>query len=118
MSTRKKGIRKASPLAVMMKFDQLFMQHKPSWVISLLGCTPTIKVNSHCYFQESLDLQKQSAIYNLQCLAQRWERLLFTTGGVLNLHKSCGTLMSWKWKAGEAYLEALTPSSPPLLLTA
>ena len=60
---------------------------------------------------------KKSAIDNLHLLAQRWERLLFTTGGALNLQKSCWHLMAWKWNNGKASLEIPKPTAGQLLLT-
>jgi hypothetical protein len=43
-------------------------------------------------------------VQQLQTLAQHWERLLFTTGGALNLQKSFWYLLSWEWKNGHPKL--------------
>jgi hypothetical protein len=58
-----------------------------------------------------------SATKNLQHLNQKWERLLFSTGGAINLQKSFWILMSWYWDKGKSIL--LTPqiSSDTLTLT-
>jgi hypothetical protein len=43
-------------------------------------------------------------IKNLQQLAQTWEKLLFSTGGALNLSECFWFLLSWEWKDGRAKL--------------
>ena len=43
-------------------------------------------------------------ITRLQHLAQEWERLLFSTGGALNLQKCFWFIMSWQWVNGKARL--------------
>jgi ribonuclease HI len=85
---------------------------------SFLGCTSSYIEQPNLSFKQNQENHKISAITNLATLGQRWERLLFTTGGALNLHKSCWTLMAWKWQNGEAYLEPTANSSSQLLLTA
>jgi hypothetical protein len=84
---------------------------------SFLGCTSTHSEDPTDSFQKSQDLHKESAVSNLHILVQRWEWLLFTTGGALNLHKSCWTLMAWKWTSGEANITT-SPSPSPLMFTA
>lgn len=51
---------------------------------------------------------------NITTLGQHWECLLFTAGGALNLHRSCWTLMAWKWQNGEEHLE--TKANPSFQL--
>ncbi len=70
-----------------------------------LGCTGVSdeKITS---FQALEDRRHQSAISNLAILSQQWERLLFSTGGGINLLKSFWFLMSWTWKNG---ITTLTP---------
>jgi hypothetical protein len=41
-------------------------------------------------------------ILNLQRLAQTWEKLLFSTGGALNLSKCFWFSLSWRWTNGHA----------------
>jgi hypothetical protein len=43
-------------------------------------------------------------ILDLQRLAQTWEKLLFSTGGALNLSKCFWFLLSWRWTNGHATL--------------
>ncbi len=43
-----------------------------------------------------------TSIEDLQKLAQEWERLLFSTGGALNLQKCFWFLLTWRWNNGHA----------------
>jgi hypothetical protein len=54
-------------------------------------------------------LQGAPAIKNLQVMAQRWERALFTTGGAINFSKSFWFLFHWKWTGGVAKLISPPP---------
>jgi len=55
---------------------------------------------------------------HLQKIAQHWERLLFTTGGALNLHKCFWYLMSWKQTKGYPTLASIPQTPGDLTLTA
>ena len=68
-------------------------------------------------FQASEDKKHHSAISNLAILSQQWERLLFSTGGGINLLKSFWFLMSWTWKNGIATLTPIKASPGDLSLT-
>ncbi len=48
--------------------------------------------------------EDQALVSNLNSLAQEWERLLFSTGGALNLQKCFWFLLSWRWNKGRAKL--------------
>jgi hypothetical protein len=61
-------------------------------------------------------LQSESAVANLQVLAQRWEKALFTTGGAINFSKSFLFVFHWKWNGGIAKL-VLPPPNISLSLT-
>jgi len=54
---------------------------------------------------------------NLQTLAQRWEKLLFSTGGALNLSKCFWFLLSWHWVKGKPVLHTLTTAPGDLVMT-
>jgi hypothetical protein len=54
---------------------------------------------------------------NLRTLSQEWERLLFSTGGTLNLQKCLWFLLSWDWKQGKAKLQSITDTPCALTLT-
>jgi hypothetical protein len=62
-----------------------------------LGCTG-FTTEENCSFQALEEKRRLSAISNLATLSQQWERLLFSTGGGINLLKSFWFLMSWTWK--------------------
>jgi hypothetical protein len=80
-----------------------------------LGCSAPLPSGHH---DSSHLLTTTSIVDGLRHLAQNWERLLFTTGGALNLQKSFWVLLTWKWDKGVARL--LTPAQAPaeLQLTA
>jgi len=63
-----------------------------------LGCT---KQTQQC--TQSSDIDK-----DLQVLAQEWERLLYSTGGALNIQKCFWFLLSWQWNNGQATCHTLT----------
>jgi hypothetical protein len=56
-------------------------------------------------------LHELQAIRDLRELAQFYERLLFSTGGALNLQKCLWFLISWTWKKGKATM-ATTINAP------
>jgi hypothetical protein len=58
----------------------------------------------------------QSAISNLQSLAQHWEWLLYSTGGAIDFLNSSWFLMAWKWKNGTAKLATQTEALGDLSL--
>jgi len=47
-------------------------------------------------------------IYNLNELAQSWEKLLYSTGGASNLSKCFWFVLSWRWVGGKAFLQTTT----------
>jgi hypothetical protein len=53
-------------------------------------------------------------INNLQILAQQWEKLLYSTGGALNLSKCFWFLLSWQWIDGRPILHSST-TAPGIL---
>jgi hypothetical protein len=83
---------------------------------SQLGCatTPPLADSLDLATPLTQSLQRRLAIANLHKLAQRWERLLFSTGGAINLQKSFWILLTWQWKNGEVKLN--TPEQDPAQL--
>jgi len=80
-----------------------------------LGCTSELPSGHH----DPTQLQTtREIVRSLQSLAQSWERLLFTTGGAINLQKSFWTLITWKWGKGVARLQNSTQAPEELKLTA
>jgi len=78
-----------------------------------LGCTSS----SQCKTEDlNLTSKKdfQSTLSLLAELAQEWKRLLYSTGGALNLQKSFWFTMTWKWRNGTASL-ATTAQRPGVL---
>jgi hypothetical protein len=59
----------------------------------------------------------QQLISNLQTLAQRWEKLLYSTGGALNPSKCFWFLLSWRWVNGKAVLHTSTTAPGNLQMT-
>jgi len=76
-----------------------------------LGCTAHIPKSADIYL-----VQRTAATLptQLEILAQQWERLLFSTGGALNLNKCFWFLLSWTWKGGRPILQ--TTSSLPAIV--
>jgi len=54
----------------------------------------------------------------LQRLAQEWEKLLYSTGGALNLQKCFWFLLSWRWVGGKAKLHTQLTLPASLTMTA
>jgi hypothetical protein len=65
-----------------------------------LGCTATPAADIPMARRSTVAI-----VSNLQALAQQWERLLFSTGGALNLQKCFWYIVSWKWKGSKPSLE-------------
>jgi hypothetical protein len=55
---------------------------------------------------------------HLQSLAQQWERLLFSTGGALNLQKCFWFMLSWQWHGGKSRLDTNQTMPAEIKLTA
>jgi hypothetical protein len=48
----------------------------------------------------NLTIENKEVILSLTSIAQLWERLLFTTGGAINMQKSFWYLIAWVWTNG------------------
>jgi len=61
----------------------------------------------------------ETLLSNLQEMAQTWEKLLFSSGGALELSKCSYYLLLWKWVNGLPVLTTINESSPTrdLILT-
>jgi len=63
---------------------------------SQLGCiSHSLQENS-----TALNANQMITLRKMTNIGQRWERLLFSTGGALNLQKSFWILLTWSWKNG------------------
>jgi hypothetical protein len=61
-------------------------------------------------------LTLETMIAKLNNIAQTWERLLFCSGGALNLSKCSWYTMYWDWKHGRPILRPIAPEDPHLSL--
>ena len=59
----------------------------------------------------------ETLIAKLNRIAQTWEKLLFYSGGALNLQKCTWHVMYWDWKLGRPLLRSVAATDPPLTLT-
>jgi hypothetical protein len=81
-----------------------------------LGSSSSLNSSPHEVSLVDQRMHCESAVKNLQVLAQRWERALFSTGGAINFSKSFWFVFHWQWKGGVPHLVA-PPDSVQLLLT-
>jgi len=65
-----------------------------------LGVTSAYQPDPESMVADNNERETRQQVGKLQHLAQHWERLLFTTGGALNLQESHWYLMSWLWHRG------------------
>ena len=65
----------------------------------------------------STDLSYSDLIGQLQDVAQTWERLLFLSGGKLNLSKCSWYVLRWEWKNGRPILRKIQQNDPTVSLT-
>jgi hypothetical protein len=82
---------------------------------SNLACPSSLPYHPHEVSRVDQRMHTASAIKNLQILAQRWERALFSTGGAINLSKSFWFAFHWDWKGGKPSL--VNPPPTQLCLT-
>lgn len=58
----------------------------------------------------------ETMIAKLNHVAQTWEKILFYSGGALNLSKCSWYTMYWDWKNGRPILRRINTEDPPLTL--
>ncbi len=75
---------------------------------SSLSVTSNYIRNPDLSLSQNDEIDNSVTIQELSTLAQHWERLLFSTGGAINMQKSFWYLMAWVWKNGEPNLAATT----------
>jgi len=83
---------------------------------SSLGVTSNYQYDPSLSLQENRHKEVEHIVSQLASLAQHWERLLFSTGGAINMQKSHWYLMTWLWSNGVPRLATArdTPASLPL----
>lgn len=55
-------------------------------------------------------------IQQMQAIAQNWEKLLFYSGGALNLKKCSWSMLYWEWRQGRPHLRDYNATDPPIIL--
>ena len=58
----------------------------------------------------------ESLVDRLQTIAQKWEHLLFLSGGKLNLKKCSWYILRWEWKQGRPVIRPIVPTDPVVQL--
>jgi hypothetical protein len=81
------------------------------------GCTSSYEPDPSLSLSENISLHERQVIYDLTALAQHYERLLFSTGGALNLQKCLWILISWTWKHGKATMATIEQAPGKITLT-
>jgi len=82
-----------------------------------LGVTSTYINNPELTIEENMLAEMALVVTNLTKLAQHWERLLFSTGGAINMKKSHWYLMTWLWKKGVPTVAPISKRPATLTLT-
>ena len=85
---------------------------------SSLSVTSSYKYNSELTTDQNAMAEVSHTVEQLTTLGQHWERLLFSTGGAINMQKSFWYLMAWTWKNGQAKLVTANKTKDTLELTA
>ena len=62
-------------------------------------------------------LSVDELVEQMRSAGQLWEKLLFISGGTLNLSKCSWTLQYWEWKNGRPQMMPVSANDPPLLMT-
>lgn len=62
-------------------------------------------------------LSLKTMVSKLSNIAQTWEKLLFYSGGALNLKKCSWYIMHWDWKKGRPHMQRITEGDPTLSMT-
>jgi hypothetical protein len=108
------------PILWLICFTQIYTslsKESPSIVFTSIDKTVQVKSKGSAFVDDSdLGCTKQTQQYtqssdivkDLQVLAQEWERLLYSTGGALNIQKCFWFLLSWQWNNGQATCHTLT----------
>ena len=85
---------------------------------SHLGVTSAHEDDPAFTLEENIRLHELRVTEDLGKLAQHYERLLWSTGGALNIGKCSWNLISWRWKNGRAKLATIEQAPAALRLTA
>jgi hypothetical protein len=81
---------------------------------SSLSVTSTYHQDKDLDMGSNVTLENKEVILSLTTIAQHWERLLFTTGGAINMQKSFWYLIAWVWTNGVPKL-VTTKTAPGIM---
>jgi hypothetical protein len=97
----------------------IIVKHKGDAFVddSQMGCTGNLRHNAKDSAITRGYCQRRHVLQGLHKLAQKWECVLFTTGGALNLQKSFWILLTWCWSNGIGWLNTLAKDQAQLHLT-
>jgi hypothetical protein len=84
---------------------------------SSLGVTSNYQYDPSCSAEVNRAREVAHEAQQLQRLAQHWERLLYSTGGAINMQKSHWYLMTWIWNNGIPRLAMIRSTPKDLELT-
>mmetsp|Transcript_7234 Transcript_7234/g.10506 ORF Transcript_7234/g.10506 Transcript_7234/m.10506 type:complete len:281 (-) Transcript_7234:3541-4383(-) len=84
---------------------------------SHVGVTSSYEDDMDLSLEDNIRLHELRVEEELTKLAQHYERLLWSTGGALNILKCSWVLISWVWKNGRAKLATKTQAPATLRLT-
>ena len=84
---------------------------------SHLGVTSAYEDDPTLTMEDNTRLHELHVIEDLTKLAQHYERLLWSTGGALNILKCSWVMISWVWKHGRARLATIAQAPGVLSLT-
>ncbi len=82
-----------------------------------LSVSSTYTWNNQLSTTENSRREVSQVVEHLGSLAQHWERLLFSTGGAINMQKSHWYLLSWIWRSGKSTLCTIANTPAELKLT-
>jgi hypothetical protein len=82
-----------------------------------LGVTSQFKWTYSATTEENYREEIKHVVQKLKDLAQHWEKLLYTTGGAINLQKSFWYLIAWNWRNGQPKLASISQRPITLSIT-
>lgn len=82
-----------------------------------LGVTSDYEWDDAKSKEDNASDEGKHTVQKIHTLAQHWERLIFATGGSLNLQKGFWYLIAWKWSMNGVHLDSSTQSPASIKLT-
>jgi hypothetical protein len=78
---------------------------------SSISVTSTYHRDLKLTLAQNNDIDNDTATKFLIAVAQHWEKLLFSTGGAINMQKSFWYLMAWVWNGVPSLVTMITSRS-------